>query len=222
MSKSGSTTLKIRHEYLLLNEDAVSKFRHEYNDKPDKEAEDSADFLHGTRIPDENVISQEIPKKGVIHMQAEVTVDCSKKIAFEFISSGAELPRWLKEVGKIPSALNAENITPTYNKPGDKRIIHFDHNESVHEELITINPYSNYSYKVSKFSSSLRKFSDEAYSIIWFDTIEDKTRITWEYMYTAKNFLARIILKLVLRLIKYEEFMQQSLENAKDYIENGD
>ncbi|MDH3698691.1 MAG: hypothetical protein OEQ81_08495 [Flavobacteriaceae bacterium] len=202
--------------------DAMSKFRHEYNDRPDKEPEDSVDFLQGTRIPSENVIPQEISRKGVIHMQADVLVDCSKKIAFEFISSGAELPNWLKKFGKIPQALNAVNISSSYNTAGDQRIVHFDGGESVHEELITFNPSANYSYKVTKFSSIFKKFSDEAYSIMWFDTIDDKTRISWEYMYTAKNFFARIILKFVLRLIKYEEFMQQSLDNAKDYIENGD
>ena len=201
---------------------AMSKFRHEYNDRPDVEPEDSADFLDGTSIPQEKTIPHEIPKKGSIHMQSEIIVDCSKKIAFDFISSGMELPNWLKAVGKIPAALVGENITPTYNEPGDRRVVRFDHNESVHEELISFNPYANYSYKVSKFSSTLRKFSDEAYSIMWFDTIDDKTRITWEYMYTAKNFLAKFLLKFILRFIKYEEFMDQSLANAKEYIEKGD
>ena len=57
---------------------------------------------------------------------------------------------------------------------------------------------------------------------MWFDTMGDKTRISWEYMFTAKNFFAKIIMKMILKIIKYDEFMDQSLENAKDYIENGD
>ena len=201
---------------------AMSKFRHEYNDRPDIEPDDDPNFLDGTHISKAGVKPHQIQRKGTIYMQSEVLVNCSKKMAFEFISSGAELPNWLKEFGKIPTARNTENKTPSYNKPGDKRIIHFDHNESVHEELLTYNPYANYSYKVSKFSSLFRKFSDEAYSAIWFDTMGDKTRISWEYMFTAKNFFAKIILKLILKIIKYDEFMDQSLENARDYIQNGD
>ena len=177
---------------------------------------------HDYLLSAEEAIPHDIPTKGMIHMQAEVTVDCNKNFAFDFISSGAELPNWLRKVGMIPSAVKAENITPTYNKPGDKRIIHFEGDESVHEELITFNPYDSYSYKVSKFSSVLRKYSDKSYSVIWFDPINDKTRITWEYMYTAKNSFARIILKLILGLITYEKFMKISLANAKAYIENMD
>jgi len=201
---------------------AMSKFRHEYNGTTDEEPKDSPDFLADTRIPEDNTIPPKIPTKGVIEMQAQVTVDCSKEIAFNFITSGAELPNWLKKVGKIPSALNAENITKTYNKSGDQRIVYFDGGESVHEELLTFNPFANYSYKASKFTNVLKKFSDEAYSQVWFDTIGDQTRITWNYVYTAKNFIARFLLKFILGLIKYEEFMEESLENAKDYIENGD
>ncbi len=201
---------------------AMSKFRHEYNGTPDKEPRDSADFLDGTHIPEGSTIPPKIPTKGVIEMQAQVIVDCSKEIAFNFITSGAELPNWLKKVGKIPAALNAENLGKTYNKSGDQRIVYFDGGESVHEELLTFNPFANYSYKASKFTNVLKKFSDEAYSQVWFDTMDDQTRITWNYIYTAKNFIARFLLKFILRLIKYEEFMEESLENAKDYIENGD
>lgn len=200
---------------------AMSKFRHEYNDRPDVEPKDSADFLDGISFPEEKTDPYAIPSKG-IHMQADVTVDCSKEVAFDFISSGAELPNWLKAFGKIPAALIGKNITATYNKPGDRRIVEFDHGESVHEEMFDYNRPANYSYRVSNFSSIFNKFSEEAYSVMWFDTIDDKTRITWEYMYTAKNFFARFLLKLILRFIKYEEFMETSLANAKDYIENGD
>ncbi|MBT8235988.1 MAG: hypothetical protein KJO04_07330, partial [Bacteroidia bacterium] len=114
------------------------------------------------------------------------------------------------------------NLGKTYNKSGDQRIVYFDGGESVHEELLTFNPFANYSYKASKFTNVLKKFSDEAYSQVWFDTMDDQTRITWNYIYTAKNFLARFLLKFILGLIKYEEFMEESLEHAKDYIENGD
>ena len=202
--------------------EAMSRFRHQYNEDPEFEPRDSPDFLAGTRIPPDNSIPHEIPKKGIIKMQAQVVVDCSKEIAFNFITSGAELPNWLKKVGKIPSALNAVNQTDTYNEPGDQRIVEFDGGDSVHEELITFNPFANYSYKASQFTNILKKFSKEAYSQVWFDNVDDKTRITWNYMYTSKNLIAKLLLKVILNMISYEDFMQESLENARDYIENGD
>ena len=201
---------------------AMSKFRHDYNEKIDAEPQDSPAFLADTSIPEINSIPHAIPKKGAIKMQAQVRVDCSKEIAFNFISSGEELPNWLKKFGKIPQALNTVNISSSYKSVGDQRILHFDGGESVHEELMSFNPYANYSYKVTNFSSIFKKFSDAAYSEMWFDTINDQTRITWNYMFTAKNVISKLLLKIILKIVSYEEFMEVSLEYAKDYIENGD
>ena len=202
--------------------EAMSKFRHEFNDLPDIEPTDDPNFLSNTHIEKENRIPHEIPDKNVIKKQAQVLVDCSKVIAYEFISSGEELPNWLKKVGKIPSALNAKLLSDSYNKVGDQRIIYFDGGDSVQEELISVNPHSNYSYKASKFTNIIRKFSHHAYSEVWFDNVNDQTRITWNYSYAYKGLFSKLALKLILSLISYKKFMQKSLENAKHYIENGD
>ena len=201
---------------------AMSAFRHEFNQKEDNEPQDDPNFLDGTRFPEERSIPHDIPDEKVIKFTAQVTVDCSKKIAFEFISSGEELPNWLKKVGKIPAALNAHNHGGTYNKIGDQRTVYFDGGDSVQEELITHNPYMNYSYKASKFTNIIRKFAHHAYGEVWIDNMEDQTRITWDYSYVYKNIFSKLLLKLVLGMISYKKFMQKSLEYAKFYIENGD
>ena len=148
-------------------------------------------------------------------------VNCGRKEAFEFIISNEELPNWLKAVGMFHSALNAEVKTGTYNHVGAKRKVNFDGGDSVLEELVSYNPYANYSYKVSEFTNSLRHMSSYAYGQLWFDRFGEQTRITWVYTIKPKNLIYRLILHLILPK-KLKAYMQQSLINAKHYIENGD
>lgn len=201
--------------------EAMSDFRHKANKRENKEPKDSPDFLNNTSWPKNNIITHKIPKKKIIHIEAQTTVDCSKKTAFEFIISNDELPNWLKKSGMVNSALNAEVLTGTYDHIGAKRRVHFDGGESTIEELLSYNPHANYSYKISEFTNIMRKFTSHAYGQLWFDTIDDKTRITWEYSFTYKNLVSRLILGILLPK-KFKKFMEQSLENARLYIENGD
>lgn len=201
--------------------EAMSEFRHKANGHENKEPIDSADFLKDTYWPKENVITHDIPKKKIIHITAQTLVDCSRETAFNFISSGDELPNWLKKHKMIHSALNAEILTGTYDHVGAQRIVHFDGGNSVKEELLSYNPNANYSYKISEFTNIMKRFSTHAFGQLWFDNVDGKTRITWDYSFTYKDAICRIILKFLLPKI-FKKFMEQSLENAKLYIENGD
>ena len=201
--------------------EAMSKYRHEKNGLPVFEPKDSPDFLPPIREQDLETIAEPVPKKGILKRSASVLVACDKSTAFNFISSESELPNWLKKVGPIPAALNAEILKGPYNFVGARRKVFFDGGDTVVEELMTFNPYANYSYSVTEFSNFLRFFSKKAYGQVWIDRIEDQTRITWEYSFSYKNILARLILSLFLTLL-YKKFLKKSLENAKGYIENGD
>jgi hypothetical protein len=199
----------------------MSKYRHEKNGLPVFEPKDSPDFLPPVRKQNLETIAESVPKKGILKRSANVLVACDKSTAFNFISSDSELPNWLKKVGPIPAALNAEILKGPYNFVGARRKVFFDGGDSVVEELMTFNPYANYSYSVTEFSNFLRFFSKKAYGQVWIDRIEDQTRITWEYSFSYKNIFARLILSLFLTLL-YKKFLKKSLENAKGYIENGD
>ena len=87
--------------------------------------------------------------------------------------------------------------------------------------MLSYNPNSNYSYRVTEFTNKLRHFSNVAYGQVWIDTIDDKTRITWDYTFKYKNLFSKIMLSFVLTFV-FKKFMQESLDHAKAYIENGD
>ncbi|XOV66329.1 MAG: SRPBCC family protein [Fluviicola sp.] len=163
-------------------------------------------------------MSNEIPTSGILKRSAQVMVDCTEQEAFQFISSSSKLPQWLKKVGAVPGAEKVDLLDESYNKVGQRRVITFQGGDTAQEQLLTYNPPGNYSYRISKFSNFLKKLSDAAYGQLWFDHVDGKTRITWEYSFTYKNIFARMALSLFLTLV-YKKFMNTSLENARIEME---
>lgn len=162
---------------------------------------------------------QVIPQNAKLKRTTSVLVSTNSKSAFELISSSEKLSEWLKKSPPIPGAQSVEVIDGPYNRVGAKRIVNFEGGDSAQEELVSFHPHSNYAYRISSFSNFLGKLSDAAYGQIWFDQIENQTRITWEYYFTYKSIFARIVLSLFLSL-GYKKFMQNSLQNAKQLLEN--
>ncbi|MCJ7465334.1 MAG: hypothetical protein MUO53_01400, partial [Maribacter sp.] len=201
--------------------EAMSKYRHEKNGVAVFEPKAGPDFLPPVRERLVDTPGVTLPKKGLLKRSAQVLVDCDKKTAFNFISSEAELPNWLKKTGPVPAALNTEIIKGPYNFVGARRKVQFVGGDSVIEELMTFNPYANYSYNVTGFRKLLGFMSKKAYGQLWFDTLDDKTRITWEYSFSYKNSFVRPLLSLFLSLF-YKKFLINSLENAKGCLEKGD
>lgn len=199
----------------------MSRFRHAKNNMVVFEPKDSPDFLKSTGELVLEPFIQDVPMKGVIRKKAEILVRCSQQMAFDFISSSDELPLWLKKYKVVHGARNVEIIKGPYNDTGATRKVFFDNGDSIVEELLTHNSPLNYSYSVTKFSNAFRFLTKAAYGQLWFDVNDDKTRITWEYSFTYRNFFARIIIALFMSLI-YKQFMQQALNYAKGVIENKD
>lgn len=161
-----------------------------------------------------------IPKEKILNRRVQLSVECDEATAFEFIASSTELPKWLKKSGKISGAKSVEILEGPYDHVGARRRITFEDDSTAVEELLTNNPVANYSYRINEFSGKINKFTDAAYGQCWFDTIKGETRITWDYTFTYKNLLSRIVLSLILTL-SYKKFMRKSLENARTIIEEG-
>jgi hypothetical protein len=199
--------------------EAMSKYRHEKNDLPVFEPQDSPDFLSGTRNAKNNTIEISVPTIGVIKETVSVLVDCTKERAYNYVSGSEQLPDWLKKSGPISGVSFVEIIKGPYTQVGAKRKVTFEDGDTVQEELISYNPYANYAYRITAFSDFLRKLTNAAYGQLWFDRIDDKTRITWMYSYTYKNTFSRIILWLFNTLL-FKKFMQKGLNNVKVHIEH--
>ena len=158
-----------------------------------------------------------IPIKGVLTREARILVRCSQQAAFEFISSSEELPRWLKSLGPIPGAEKVDVIEGPYDHVGARREIHFDKGNIATEQLIRRDPYANYAYEISHFNQLFGKLTNAAYGELWFDIVDNQTRITWKYTFTYRSFFARILLSLILSLY-YTRFLKQALRNAAEIL----
>ena len=198
--------------------ESMAKFRHERNGERIVEPQDTHDFLytsHRATVPD---AIAEIPASGTLQRTAEIIVDCNKEKAFRYISGGSHLSHWLKTSGPIAGEKKVEVIQGPYSKPGATRKVVFKNGDSVVEELLSHNAFANYSYQVTQFSSFFKNLTDKAYARVWFDTVNDKTRIRWTYYFTYKNASSRVVIALFL-LLFYKKFMQHALDAAKRDME---
>ncbi len=201
--------------------EALSKYRHDKNGIPAFEPQDSPDFLPNKPATKISVIEVEVPKTGVVKSFCSVLVDCSKETAYNYISNSEELSQWLLKFGPISSVKNVEVIKGPYTEIGATRKVTFENDDTIQEELISCHPFANYAYRVTLFSDFLKHLTNAAFGQLWFDTVDDKTRITWVYSYTYKNIFARAVLWLFNQLL-FKKYMQKALINAKGEIENAD
>jgi len=162
--------------------------------------------------------SIEIPTRKIMCRQASVMVNCSQEKAFNYISSSTELPDWLKKLGPIPGAEKVEILKGPYDFVGAERKIYFDAGNVATEELISRDPWTSYSYKISQFNQLFGKLTDAAFGQIWFDQINDQTRIKWKYTFTYKNIFAKALLSVILTLY-YKRYLEKALIRAKANLE---
>ena len=205
--------------------EVMSKFRHKENRISMIEPEDSDQFLSNLFI-DENkptakavkTLEQKVPSTRILHTSATTTVNATRPIVYNYITNSKKLPLWLKKKGPVQGIQSVEQFDTIYSEVGNKRKVITGDDSTFIEELISINPYANYSYQISQFSNFFKYITDKAFGNIWFDTIDDKTRITWVYSFTYKNVFAALFLSLFMPLF-LKKFLQNGLNNLKGIIE---
>jgi hypothetical protein len=201
--------------------EALSHYRHKRNQEPLFEPKDSLDFMRTHHEVRSSALDVAIPATGVKKVSASVLVDGDKQTAFRFISSGSQLPKWLKKAGPVSGARATSVVKGPYDHDGAIRKVEFENGDSVQEEIIKFDPYVSYAYRVTAFTNFFRKLTDTAYGELWFDRYGEKTRITWVYAYAYKNFFAGLFITLFNALV-FRKFMQKGLERARILMDEAD
>lgn len=199
--------------------EVMSKFRHKENQLPVLEPDDDSGFVTYTfneKFP--ATITQKIPAARILHTTAEVIIDGKKEDVFHYISSAAKLPDWLKKSGPIYGVVSVKMLKGQWGKVGDTRKVTRGDNATLVEELISINPYANYAYQTTHFSDIFRFLTNKTYGQCWFDTIDDKTRVRWTYIFTYKNIFARLFLSVFVPIF-LKKYLQNGLNNVKAILE---
>jgi hypothetical protein len=200
--------------------EVMSKFRHDKNKLSVFEPKDSHLFLSDILVPSGNkTIDQRVPTKGILQTSAEVIVNCSKEKAYKYVSSVKELPNWLLKTGPIYGVINVTTLRGHWENVGDNRRVDRGDAASLVEELITVHPYSHYAYQTTDFSDIFKKMTKKTYGQMWFDTVDDQTRLRWVYTFTYKNIFAKLFLMLFIPLF-LKKYLQNGLDNAKAYLED--
>jgi hypothetical protein len=200
--------------------EVMSKFRHDKNKLPVFEPKDSADFLNDILKPSvSKTIDQQVPSKKILRTTAEVIVNCNKEKAYEYVSSVKELPNWLLKTGPIYGVINVTTLRGNWENVGDNRRVTRGDSAWLVEELITVHPYSHYAYQTTDFSDIFKKLTNKTYGQMWFDTVDDQTRLRWVYTFTYKNIFAKLFLMLFIPLF-LKKYLQNGLNNAKAYLED--
>lgn len=199
--------------------EVMSKFRHDKNKLPVFEPKDSDDFLSGLNKLNKKVtIDQQVPSKKILQTSAEVIVNCSKEKAYLYVSSVKELPNWLLKTGPIYGVINVTKLRG-WEKVGDNRLVERGDGATLVEELITMHPPSRYAYQTTAFSDIFKRLTNKTYGQMWFDTVDDQTRLRWVYTFTYKNIFAKLFLMLFIPLF-LKKYLQNGLNNAKLYLED--
>jgi len=119
----------------------------------------------------------------------------------------------------IPSIDSTSNKEPWF-VPGMQRIIYFNDGSTSQEELLSVTPNSGFTYKVTGFTSALRKLIKQINGSWTFTETEDGTiQVEWTE-FIPKNFFARFLVRnIVTKRIKIP--MQNALNIMKEELESG-
>jgi hypothetical protein len=200
--------------------EVMSKFRHDKNKLPVLEPKHAHDFYSDlNKLNDKVTIDQKVPSKKILQTSAEVTVNCNKEKAYKYVSSVKELPNWLLKTGPIYGVINVTTLRGNWEYVGDNRRIERGDSAKLVEELITVCKYSHYAYQTTDFSDIFKRMTNKTYGQMWFDTVDDQTRLRWVYTFTYKNIFAKLFLMLFIPLF-LKKYLQNGLNNAKAYLED--
>jgi hypothetical protein len=200
--------------------EVMSKFRHDKNKLPVLEPKESPDFLQDViKTSSRKTIDQQVPSKKILQTTAEVIVNCSKEKAYKYVANVKELPNWLLKTGPIYGVINVTTLRGHWENVGDNRLVERGDGAKLVEELITVHPYSHYAYQTTDFSDIFKKMTNKTYGQMWFDTVDDQTRLRWVYTFTYKNIFAKLFLMLFIPLF-LKKYLQNGLNNAKAYLED--
>jgi hypothetical protein len=153
--------------------------------------------------------------------QTKVTIMINGSIddAFNYIVP-VDLSHIFKRYKRLPAVIKT-NETEIWNKAGLSRTVFFDDGSTSQESLLAVVPHTSFSYKIEKFTSSLRFLAKRVEGDwVFTDPGDGKIKIEWTYKIIPKNFITRGIIKWVL-LKDINRLLNNALLIIKDDLESG-
>jgi Polyketide cyclase / dehydrase and lipid transport len=132
-----------------------------------------------------------------VQIQVVTTINAPIDSAFNYIVP-VELPHIFKKYKNLPAIVKTDE-TEKWVKAGLIRTVYFEDGSTSKETLLTVVPYSSFSYKIENFTSQLRFLAVRVEGDWLFtDLGNGQTNIVWTYIIVPKNTISRTVIRLVL------------------------
>lgn len=154
-----------------------------------------------------------------VTIAVDVQSTLTPKETFEYIVP-MDLEHIFHPYKNIPGIDSTSNKKPWYT-PGMKRVVYFDDGTSSEETLLSVTSHSGFTYKVNRFTNSLKSLITQINGSWTFtETKNGKIHIEWTYEFVPKNFFARFLINIVVKK-RMETPMTNALTIMKDELESG-
>lgn len=148
-----------------------------------------------------------------------MTINAPTDSAFNYIVP-VDLSHIFKRYKNLPAIIKT-NETEKWNKAGLTRTVFFEDGSTSAESLLTVVPYSSFSYKIENFTSQLRFLAKRIEgNWVFTDLGNGQTKIEWTYTIIPKNFITRQLIKLFL-LKNVTTLLNHALTILKEDLESG-
>lgn len=147
-----------------------------------------------------------------------IDIEASVEDSFEYIVP-VDLSHIFKRYKRLPGIDSTSNKQLWYT-PGMQRTVYFEDGNTAEETLLTVNPHSDFSYKIDNFTSPLRKLAKRIEGNWKLTELEgDRTHIEWTYKIIPKNFLTRLMINAFIKN-DVEGLLNNALAILKNDLEN--
>lgn len=149
-----------------------------------------------------------------------MTINSPIEIAFDYIAP-INLMHILRGNAMIPAIIDT-SVKQGWNKAGLQRTVYFADGSTSQESLLTVNAPTSFSYKNEHFTSKVLSALLKRLEGEWLftDLGNQRTKIEWTYRAIPTNFLARVMVKLVL-MGAVKSMLKSALDIIKDDLESG-
>jgi hypothetical protein len=146
-----------------------------------------------------------------------ITINAPIDSTFNYIVP-VKLSHIFKKYKNLP-AITKTDETEKWIKAGLSRTVYFEDGSTSKETLLTVIPYSSFSYQIENFTSQLRFLAKRVEgNWIFTDLSNGQTKIEWTYKIIPKNFFARGLINLAL-LKNVKGLLINALKILKDDLE---
>ena len=154
-----------------------------------------------------------------IQTNAQVTINDSIESVFDISTDCQNLPKFFTGYKAIPAIVSAKTFDGLPLHKGSTRIVNNSDGSSVEEIIVEVRRPTIQKYQLIKGLKPPFSWLVSIASGSWlYETIDTRTKITWEFNFEVRNIFAYWIFLLLVKN-PFQRSQEICLENIKSYIE---